>query len=256
MSRGRLKWRYLPICFFLLLAATVLWDWFSLIKDEDVLIRRVERVLHARERYADNFLNSLDTLEDYTNVSLPQDISLIVIQDSNIISWSSSTVCAPELPLLLSTGDKFLYINNGYYDIRHRKVWDTDCYALINVRTKYKEQNTAFREGFPEVYKISNENAEQLLLLPAKQQEEGVISNIEGVPLFKIKAPHGFKDRSINYWLLACYFILFIIIFVIYDYAMQVTKRVVNQILIFVGFLLFMILAFILLVHFKIPDSI
>ena len=236
MSRGRLKWRYLPICFFLLLAATVLWDWFSLIKDEDVLIRRVERVLHARERYADNFLNSLDTLEDYTNVSLPQDISLIVI------SWRSSTVCVPELPLLLSTGDKFLYINNGYYDIRHRKVWDTDCYALINVRTKYKEQNTAFREGFPEVYKISNENAEQLLLLPAKQQEEGVISNIEGVPLFKIKAPHGFKDRSINYWLLACYFILFIIIFVIYDYAMQVTKRVVNQIFIFVGFLLFMIL--------------
>lgn len=256
MSKYVLRKRYLLYLYGLLLIAAIAWDWLGSIRSEGELVKRIERRLHEKERSADNFLSSLDTIGDYSVGDVPDDIILLIVQDTNLLFWSKSAPCSKVTCRVLQRGSNFVELNNCYYEVRCREIYGVKHYALIPIKFCYDEPNVYLKNGFSGFFGIAIENAEQLNLQSVTFEEKNVVKSIDGTPIFKVCANEPFKDKSVNYWLLAMYGVLFLLLFVFYDWWMSKTERVVNQSLIFVGFVLLLSALFIFLVHFKIPDSV
>lgn len=256
MSRYILRKRYLLYLYGLLLIAAITWDWLGSIRSEGDLVKRIERRLHEKERCADDFLNSLDTLGDFSFEDVPDHITLLIIQDTNVLFWSNSEPCTPAVSRVLQSGRYCVNLNNCYYEVRNRKIWDVDYYALIPIKRCYDEKNIYLQNSFSDFFGIAIENAEQLNIVPVSSYGQNVVTSIDGSPIFKVIAKEPFKDKSVNYWLLAMYGVLFLLLFVFYDWWMARTEKVVNQSLIFVGFVLLLLALFTLLIHFQIPDSV
>ncbi|MBE6333380.1 MAG: hypothetical protein E7071_00945 [Bacteroidales bacterium] len=256
MNKNKFKNRYLAYIFGLLLIVTITWEWIDTIRDDKALFRKIERVLHDKERVADEFLNSLDSSSTYSVEAVPRDIIFVATRNSQILFWSNSNPCSDNLVRLLNSNREFLLLNNSYYDIRHRDLGELDYYALICVKSNYDEQNVYLKNDFSDFFGIDKANGKQLEVKPCSVIDQNVILNIDGEPLFRMEEPSGFKDKSVNYGLLACYLILFLLLFVLYDVMMLRARSVVKQLFIFTGFVLLLIVFFFVALSLKIPDTV
>ncbi len=256
MNRNIFKKRYLPYIFGFLLVVTATWEWVDTIRDGKTLLRRIERVLHEKERVAEDILNSLDSTTNYSELTVPENLILIVIEEGKILYWSNSDPCSENLVKQLGSGRHFLLLNNRYYDVRGREEGSVSYYMLIPVKNNYDEQTLYLKNSFYDDFGIDDANGEQLEIRVCSVVDENVIVNIDGEPLFRIEESLGFKDKSVNYGLLACYLVLFVMLFLLYDTTMQRANSVVKQLIIFSGLVLFLALFFTLALHYKIPDTI
>lgn len=256
MNKRLFRNRYLAYLFGILLIVTITWEWIDTVRDDKTLFRKIERVLHSKESIADAFLNSIDSAANYSELQIPRDIIFIVTKGDEILYWSNSAPCSDNLVMQLCSGRPFLLLNNRYYDIRHRDLGDVDYYAFICVRSNYDEQNVFLKNSFSGFFGIDEANGEQLVLRPCNVANQDVVLNVDGKPLFRIEVPLMFKDRSVNYGLLACYGVLFVLLFVLYETMMVKARTVVKQLLIFTVFVISLTLFFFVAVHFKIPDTV
>lgn len=256
MSKKRRGNYYLPYLIGLLFIVTILWEGLGTIGSEGELVEQIEQRLHEQEQRADALLNSLDSLEDYGNIELPDGVELLVLRGDNVISWSDGALYFEGIDSVLKSGAPYVRLHNGYYDVRHRSLWDTDCYALILLRSNYNVGDSFQSGDFPDFMKISDENGEQLIIERAYCADDNLLHNIDGEPVCRIYAPGGFRDRSVNHWLFGCYALLYLALFVLYDEILKRSQRVVKQLVVFVSFvvLLFSIIA--ITVYFKFPPSI
>ncbi len=256
MKRSYLKVALFPAIFVLLLITTLSIELFTKKDGPDRLAERIESRLHQQEREADRALNKLDSLDDFNDIVLPKGVTLIILQEEQIIYWSDEEATSRELASMLEEGSPIILSNNSLYEVRERDIWEARCYTLLLIRsyTPYDEGHT--KSGFAEYLGVSELNPDDITIYSDINEGEYLIKDYKERPLLSLSFAENFSDTPARYGLLILYSILFILLFVIYDRIMEFELSVSKQLIIFLLFSLFLALLYILLIHYRIPESI
>ncbi len=241
---------------FILLGATGLTEYLFYRQDESVWVQNFEIRLHKQEVWADGILKSFRDSVQVEQADCEKDVVFLGFHRGKLFFWTDELMGDKELYQLLIKSGNFIKLGNTYYEIRHKGYDAQDYFALLRIKNAYPYNSEYVKDKFGSFLKISEENALLVDILPAGVAGAHLIRDYNRMPLFSLVYDKAYKEQGTNYVLIILYLISFLCLFHVYDALLKVTESWKKQMLIFVGFVIFLgsIRGFML--HYEIPSCI
>lgn len=199
------------------LVSTALTEYLFYQQEKGTWVVRLEEKLHKAEEKADEYLGLIKDSVDIDSRIWNEDIIYVGFREGKIFFWSDARIGCDDLYDVLNRGTDFVRINNTYYDVRKRKVGDTEYFALLHIKNDYPYSNKYVQNKFSKFLHISDENAGHVKVLPDGNGDGISIKNKDGRKLFTIVYDNSYKERAPNYLLLLFYLVFFISLFYVYN---------------------------------------
>lgn len=223
-----------------LLLGVVSWEYIFDRQQLDSWAGHFEKRLHQKEIEADEMLLQFKDTVDINGYDWDEDLIFVGFKNKKIFFWTNEIVGMDGLYEELTTNEKFLKINNAFYEVRKKAYEDTEYFALLHIKDSYPYKNKYVKNQFGQFLGVGRENADNISVKRFAADDEPVIVNKEGEKLFYIEHNEDFKDRSVNYVFVFCYFLVFLSLFYIYDQLLSAAASLRIQLLYIVGFVLFL----------------
>lgn len=236
----------------LFLLVALCWEYILNDSRETEWIRRFEQRLHEQEAEADKILENLRDSVGDACCGWEKDVIFAGFRKGKIFFWTDESIGMTGLYDRLKTGDKFIKINNAYYEIRKKEKRGEEYFALLHIKDSYPYYNNYVKNKFGAFLKIEAENADHISVSPFADGQEWEIRNREGEKLFYLQRSENFKDRSVNYMIICFYLFFFISLFYVYSLLLVSAVSFRRQLLYMLFFVVFLLILryTMLLLHF------
>ena len=257
-EKQRMK-RKIAIILFLtlvLLIATALTEFLFYRQDEHTWVERFENRLHRQEVLADEILHSFRDSVNIDTREWNEDLIFLGFRKGRIFFWSNELIGEKDLYNRLTEEGRFVKIGNTYYEVRSKKYKDVDYFALLRIKDTYPYNSKYIKDRFGRFLDIAEENTDQISISPTFVEQAHLIMDKDGNGLFFLTYGPLYKERVSNYLLISLYLLIFLSLFYVYDLILKNTVSWKKQLLLFVGFILFLYGLRIFMLTFRLPPTI
>lgn len=239
----------------LFLLGALCWEYILGNSQEAEWIRRFEQRLHEQEAEADEILENFRNPEDPIYRKGGKDVIFVGFRKGKVLFWTDESIGMSGLYDRLKAGDKFVKINNAYYEIRKKEKGENEYFALLRIKDSYPYYNRYVKNNFGAFLGIEAENADNISVSPFAADQEWEIKNREGEKLFYLQRNENFKDRSVNYLIIFFYLLFFISLFYLYSLLLASAVSFRRQLLYIVSFVSFLLLLRYIMLSLQFPAS-
>lgn len=234
------NYAFLIIAFILFGMAMMIEFLFSMDRNHNIDVQRIESVLAKKENTLDSLIDVISnhfekkgapkSVEqvfsiDFDYQQLKQEgFSFLVYHKDNLIFWTNNQHLAPEHFYNSEINNRIVSLNNGYWDVRSLSKGEYTIVGLFLLKNKYNIQNNYLENEFCKDFKLAS--SEQISTLPLSNSFE--IRDKEGSYLFSI-VPTNSQDSSSGDNIISMIMFLLSMVFVLCFVLSFIEKRMQNN---------------------------
>lgn len=212
--------------------------------------------LKFEEKRIDDQLKKLDEFQGKQTIEWKSSqVVLVGFHEGQLIYWSNERIGNPHLYDILLKGGDFVKINNLYFDVRKHVVGDTSYYALLFIKEDYPYSSNYVKSHFNSSLGENLNDASKVIIRDVWEDSGELVYNRDGRALFRIESKVALGDTMPNYFLLVLYLLFFYLLFYAYEISLDRAKSFRKQLFHVFGFLLCMGALRIIMVYYKVPQT-
>ncbi len=178
-----------------------------------------ERIMHQKEKEVLSLMEVLEeTIVNYNTACITDEwctylndlfysdgYAILAYEYDNLVYWSNNSVPLGEnLSNEMLEMQDFLYLENAWYVVKHKKVGEYELFGLILIVNQYPYQNKFLQNDFQEDFS----NFNNVAISPNETKKTYAIYSYDGEFLFSLNFENAHKINAFWYYLSVILYIL------------------------------------------------